>query len=168
MNFRRLSHLAAFAALALCCHSSSFAFEPKSIVEFSDIPLPTLEPTERVTSYWQLNGSLLGLVKRSDDAKYRKFVYLVPRSGLAKAGVKLDTIYFVGEFISPEYHGFASVFSRICGAYRFATVGIVNYERTRIEFNANFTRRDKSCRFTEGDKRELRYVMERYTINEDL
>ena len=77
---------------------------------------------------WNHNGSEMKLIA---SGKQRRFVYEIPKAGLASAGIKPGTTVFKGARDGNEYSGTAYIFKKGCDPQGYPVSGSVsNDERT--------------------------------------
>jgi hypothetical protein len=91
--------------------------------------MATEDSSERETSYWHHNGSILKLVSAGVQ---RRLVYVAPREGLLRVGIEPGTVLFTGIRDGGVYRGISHRFSAKCGAISFDVTGSIENGEKRI------------------------------------
>lgn len=79
---------------------------------------------------WTHNGSVMRL---DADGAARRFVYVMPRPGMAQAGAKAGDVMFEGMRSGGSYAGTAYIFTRACGRLGYTVRGTVSADDRRVE-----------------------------------
>jgi len=96
-----------------------------------------------ITSYWDHNGSTMGLARLDD---LRSIVYVKPRRALASAGIEEFTVLFDGKSADGRtYTGEAYSFSSTCGQIAYPVSGTVSADNSTIVLEGKAPKRDGSC-----------------------
>jgi hypothetical protein len=93
-------------------------------------------------SYWSHNGSSFRLIVQNEE---RQFVYLEPRPGLKKIGVKPGAVVFTGIRDRDTYMGTAYVFSSHCGPIGFEVLGRVSLDDRHVKIRGYAPAVDAQC-----------------------
>jgi hypothetical protein len=114
-------------------------------VEVKSQPVPTTIP-HTGDKYWLHNRSRMVLYA---NGAARKFIYQVPREGLAEVGVKNGSILFEGERRGDRYIGTAYIFSSSCGKLSYEVSGPVSDDDHKVTLYGRRPRVNGNCQTVE-------------------
>jgi hypothetical protein len=119
-------------------------------VDVKSQPVPASRTPESVPDtgdkYWLHNRSRMVL---HASGAARKFIYQVPREGLAEVGVKNGSILFEGERRGDRYIGTAYIFSSNCGKLSYEVSGPVSDDDRKVTLYGRRPRVNSNCQTVE-------------------
>lgn len=118
---------------------------------------------EEISSYWQLNGSIMALIRDGGRPDFQKIVYIQPRRELVKRGVEEGTIYFLGTKQADSFVGEARLFSRNCSPLSYEVSARLHDNADRIIVSGIANVRKPNCNLT-GVQKPVVDVLERIQL----
>jgi hypothetical protein len=107
---------------------------------------PTGQVTPAYSSFWDHNGSGMGLVVEGSS---RLLYYATPRAALAERGVAPGTLLFEGERNGSRYEGTARIFARPpCGEFTYPVEGPVSDDQRSVTMFGRAPRVNERCEIT--------------------
>lgn len=91
---------------------------------------------------WDHNGSIMRL--EADGAR-RRFVYVTPRRGMRRVGVRRGTLLFDGHRDGFVYEGTARIFNKRCGQFTYRVRGEVSDDARRVVLFGRAPRVGSDC-----------------------
>lgn len=100
----------------------------------------------RISSHWDHNGSRMGLIANGNA---RRFIYVVPRPGIARRGVQPGTLLFEGRRDGQHYIGTARIFARPpCGAFTYPVSGPIAPDDRGVTVHGRAPLVDENCQIS--------------------
>lgn len=93
------------------------------------VPVPVSTNAFDVSSYWDLNGSLMALIANGNQ---RAFLYSNPRRFMAERGVADGHLLFDGIKDGNSYRGTGRVFTKTCGVVTFPASGPIEQNGRQV------------------------------------
>jgi hypothetical protein len=142
-------------AIGISASTRAFSENCRFLLDGCDVvatpqPVPASRTPDLVPNtddrYWLHNRSRMVLYA---NGTVRKFIYQVPREGLAEAGIKNGSVLFDGEREGDRYTGTAYIFSENCGKLAYEVRGPVSDDDRKVTLNGKRPRVNGSCRTVE-------------------
>ena len=91
---------------------------------------------------WDHNGSIMRL---EADGAQRRFVYVTPRAGMRRVGVRSGTLLFNGRRDGRSYEGTARIFNKRCGVFTYRVQGEISDDERRVTLWGRAPRVGSDC-----------------------
>lgn len=139
-----LAEYAECTIMAALARSRQAALDaPPSVPALRGEAEPRPDIVARVSSRWDHNGSLMGLIA---NGAARSFVYLEPRTALVDRGVTRGTTLFEGQRTGNSYQGTAKIFrGATCGSFTYQVSGPVSADQRMVTMFGKAPRVDPNC-----------------------